>query len=260
MHKLSYQEGETIIHCLYPLTKLSWLILGTIFTFLLTNGYLLIILSGVLLIILVVINRNIWMIRGFRLVIATGLILFILYLLFDKTGSVVINPGIPLLRISSGGLNTGLRFSGRFFSIVLLSFFFILTTDPNQLAYSLMKIGLPYRYGFMLVTALRLAPILEKEAQTIYRAQLIRGVQYDRGNLKKLFLLMQQFLTPLLISALRRADKLVFSMEGRGFGRYTTRSFRNQTSPSALDIWFSLNLFIFFGILTYLNYSIEIFT
>jgi energy-coupling factor transport system permease protein len=256
MRKLSYQEGQTIIHCLYPLTKLCWLVLGTIFTFLLTNGYLLLIVSSVLLIVLIVINRDIWKVRGFRLVIATGLILFTLYLIFDKSGSIVINPGIPLLRITSVGLNTGLRFSGRFFSIVFLSYIFILTTDPNQLAYSLMKVGLPYRYGFMLVTALRLAPILEKEAQTIYRAQLVRGVQYNGKNFKKIFLLMQQFLTPLLISAIRRADKLVFSMEGRGFGRHKERTFRSQTSPTSLDMGVSVSLSIFFGMLILINYGV----
>jgi energy-coupling factor transport system permease protein len=255
MRKLSYQKGKTIIHCLYPLTKLCWLVLGSIFTFLLTDGYLLLIVCSVFLIILLVINRNIWKIRGFRLVIVTGLILFALYLIFEKSGSIVINFGVPILTITLDGLNTGLRFSGRFFSIVFLSYIFILTTDPNQLAYSLMRVGLPYRYGFMLVTALRLAPVLEKEAQTIYRAQLVRGVQYDRKHFKKFFLLMQQFLTPLLISALRRADKLVFSMEGRGFGRQKVRTFRRQTSASSLDMGVSVSLSLFFGILLLINYG-----
>jgi len=256
MHKLSYLEGNTIIHRLYPLTKFIWLLFGTILLFVLTNGYLLFFLSIILLVILRTIHPDIWKVRGIRLVITTGLILFLLYLVFDKTGSPVVNPGIPLLRITTGGLNTGLQISGRFFSVVLLSYIFILTTDPNQLAYSLMKVGLPYRYGFMLVTALRLAPILEKEAQTIYRAQLVRGVQYDKRNLKKIFLLMQQFLTPLLISALRRADKLVFSMEGRGFGRYTERTFRRQMTPTSLDIGISVSLFIFFGMLILINYGV----
>ena len=256
MHKLSYLEGETIIHRLYPLTKFAWLLLGTIIIFILSKGYLSFFISIVLLVILIIINKEIWKIRGFRLVIVTGLILLVLYLIFDKSGSVLINPGIRPLTITSGGLNTGLRFSGRFFSIVLLSYIFILTTDPNQLAYSLMKIGLPYRYGFMLVTALRLAPILEKEAQTIYRAQLVRGVQYDGGNLRKIFLLIQQFLTPLLISALRRADKLVFSMEGRGFGRRKERTFRNQISPTTLDMIVSVSLSFIFGILILFNYGV----
>lgn len=256
MHKLTYQEGNTIIHRLYPLTKLTWLLLGTVVIFVLTNSYLLLMVSQFLLIILILITPKIWLLRGFRLVVTTGLILFILYLIFDKSGSILLNPGIQMLKITSGGLNLGLRISGRFLSIVFLSYIFILTTDPNHLAYALMKVGLPYRYGFMLVTALRMAPVLENEAQTIYRAQLVRGVRYDQQNLKKVFLLMQQFLVPLIISALRRADKLVFSMEGRGFGRYTSRTFRNQTRLTPLDMKFSVSLSLCFGVLILFNYGV----
>jgi energy-coupling factor transport system permease protein len=135
-----------------------------------------------------------------------------------------------------------------------MSYIFILTTDPSDLAYALMKIGLPYRYGFMLVTALRLAPVMEEEGQTIYRAQLVRGIRYDRGNLRKLLLIIQQFMTPLLISALSRADKLVFSMEGRGFGKQSQRSFRKRPSLTKLDLIVSFGLTLYFAMLIILNY------
>lgn len=256
MHKLAYHQGQTIIHRLYPITKLVWLLLGSVFFFIINNGYLLWSIALLLLMILVSLKHDIWQVRGFRLVFSTGILLLALYLLFDKSGSVLFDPEIKFLSITSGGIKLGLRVSGRFLSIVLLSYIFILTTEPNQLAYALMKIGLPYRYGFMLVTALRLAPILENEGKTIYRAQLVRGVRYDQGNLKKLFLIIQQFLTPLLISALSRADKLVFSMEGRGFGKYPTRTFRNMEKPSNLDGIISIGLSLFFGILILINFGV----
>jgi energy-coupling factor transport system permease protein len=119
-----------------------------------------------------------------------------------------------------------------------------------------MRLGIPYRYGFMLVTAFRLEPLLEDEAQTIYRAQLVRGIQYDHGSLKRIFLLIQQFLTPLLISALHRADNLVFSMEGRGFGRNPKRTYRNQISPTILDLYVSVVISLFFGVLILINYGV----
>jgi energy-coupling factor transport system permease protein len=256
MHKLSFIEGKTVLHRMYPITKLFWLIFGTVLVFILTKGFLIILVALGLFIILILINPKIWKIRGFRLVISTGSILFLLYLAFEKSGKALLNPGIPWLTITTGGLDTGLRFSGRFLAIVFLSYIFILTTNPNHLAYALMKMGLPYRFGFMLVTALRLSPIMENEALTIYRAQLVRGVQYDAGNLKKMFLLIQQFLTPLLISALRRADKLVFSMEGRGFGKCPKRSFRNQTTLTSLDYSISILGIFFFALLILINFGV----
>jgi energy-coupling factor transport system permease protein len=198
----------------------------------------------VLLFVLLLISHSIWRIRGFRLAFFTGVSLFILYLIFDKSGEMLISCGVNIFDVTQGGLDMGLRVSGRFLAIIFISYIFILTTDPNLLAYSLMKLGLPYRFGFMIVTALRLAPILEDEGRAIYNAQLVRGVHYDKQGLRKLILLMQQFLSPLLFSAIRRADKLVFSMEGRGFGRYATRTFHDQTKPSNLDLFFTAGLII----------------
>jgi energy-coupling factor transport system permease protein len=248
MNRLSFQPGQTILHKLYPITKLIWLLLGSGLVFFLTNGYLLISLACFCLLILNLINPNIWHIRGFPVVFLTGFLLLCLYILFDKTGHVIFHPGIELLTITTSGLETGLRFAGRFLVIVFLSYLFILTTHPSGLAYALMKIGIPYRVGFMLVTALRLAPILEEEGRTIYKAQLVRGIRYDKSSLSKWFLLIQQFLTPLLISALRRVDKLVFSMEGRGFGKY----------PSALDLFVSIVLALFFTTLILINLGVLI--
>jgi energy-coupling factor transport system permease protein len=254
MRKLSYQPGSSLAHQLYPLTKFTWLLITTSMVFIIHEGYLLMATAILAAVSLVSINRNIWQIRGFRLAFLTGMALFYLYLLFEKSGQVLLNPGIELLSITSGGLAMGLRFSGRFLTIIFTSYIFILTTDPSDLAYALMKIGLPYRYGFMLVTALRLAPVMEEEGQTIYRAQLARGIRYDQVKLRKMILLVQQFMTPLLISALRRADKLVFSMEGRGFGASPQRTFRKRSSATSLDFLVSLGMILFFSFLIMINF------
>jgi energy-coupling factor transport system permease protein len=255
MLKLSFQPGNSLIHQLYPLTKFAWLIVGTLIVFIIQDGRLLMISAGVFTIILILTNRNIWRVRGFRFAFLTGAALLILYLLFEKSGQVVLDPGIPLLMVTSEGIMLGLRFSGRFITIVVLSYIFILTTDPGDLAYALMKVGLPYRYGFMLVTALRLAPVLEDEGRIIYQAQLVRGIHYDQANIRKVLLLAQQFMTPLLISALRRADKLVFSMEGRGFGAQSTRTFRKRPIPTQIDLYISIGLTLFFTTLLAINFG-----
>ena len=253
MHKLSYQPGNSLIHQLYPLTKFAWLLAGTVIVFIIQDGWLLMMTALFFTTVLAFINSEIWRIRGFRFAFLTGVGLFVLYLMFEKSGRVLLDPGINLLRITSEGVSMGLRFSGRFLAIIMMSYIFILTTDPSDLAYALMKIGLPYRYGFMLVTALRLAPVLEDEGRTIYQAQLVRGIRYDQANPRKVILLAQQFMTPLLISALRRADKLVFSMEGRGFGAQPTRTFRKRPIPTRFDLYISIGLTIYFSALVFLD-------
>jgi energy-coupling factor transport system permease protein len=249
MHKLRFIFGKSLVHRLYPITKLFWLLLASVILFILTNGYLLIGTSFIFFLILLAIHPPIWKVRGFQFVLWTGFVLFLLYLLFVKDGQALLKLKPNFLTITSGGIEAGLLYCGRFLSVVFLSYIFILTTNPSQLAYAMMRLGLPYRFGFMFVTTLRLAPILEEEGRTIYQAQLARGVQYDRGSFRKLFLLIKQFLTPLLISALRRADRLFFSMEGRGFGKYDGRSFREQSHPTRLDWFCSLGFLIFFALI-----------
>jgi len=242
LRKLTFQSGSSMFHQLYPLSKLIWLLLLSALVLIISKGLLILVLAFLALVALVVLCPQIWKVRGFRLVFFTGIFLFFVYVLFDKTGTVLWDPGIALFRITQNGIDSGLLYGSRFLAVVLMSYLFILTTNPSDLAYSLMRAGLPYRYGFMLITALRLAPILEDEGQTIYQAQLVRGVRYDQGSLKRIPLLVQQFMTPLLISALRRADKLVFSMEGRGFGQYPTRTFRNRVTPTYRDLLISILL------------------
>jgi energy-coupling factor transport system permease protein len=254
MRKLTYSPGNSLLHRLYPLTKFTWLLLTTIYAFIVNRAELLVITAFFSLVMLLLVKPDISKVRGFRLALATGLTLVVLYILFDKQGKTLLDPGIGLLRVTSSGFNLGLLISSRFLLIIFSSYLFILTTKPNDIAYALMKIGLPYRYGFMLVTALRLAPILEEEGQTIYKAQLLRGVRYDQGGVIKILNLIKQFLTPLLISALRRTDKLVFSMEGRGFGRQTGRTFHRSQKATRLDLFISLILIVYFASLLFLNY------
>jgi energy-coupling factor transport system permease protein len=126
-------------------------------------------------------------------------------------------------------VEAGVYVAGRFLSVVLLSYLYVLTTDPNDLAYALMRAGLPYRYGFALITALRLVPLFEQEGQTVYNAQLARGVRYDVRSPRRLLILARQFFLPLLVSALSKVDALAVSMEGRCFDKYPTRTFLHKT-------------------------------
>ena len=118
MHKLSYYPGRTVFHRLYPLTKFTWLMLASSLMFLITNSYLLLLTSVISFSILYSINPGIWHMRGFRLAIITGFVLFILYLLFDKQGVLLIDAGINLLTVTSRGMQMGLMVSSRFLCII----------------------------------------------------------------------------------------------------------------------------------------------
>ena len=166
------------------------------------------------------------------------------------------------INITQAGIERGIYLAGRLLSVILLSYLFVLTTDPNDLAYALMRVGLPYRYGFVLITALRLVPIFEQEAQIVYQAQLARGIAYDRGGIKRFLTLARQFFLPLLVSAMSKVDALAVSMEGRCFGKYPHRTFLRQVHFTRRDavalvilLFCTIGLFVL-GSLSSLTYLI----
>lgn len=231
--RITYQPGGSILHRLHPLVKAGWLLFGTVFVFVVHSPWPVVALVAVLLAAFPLVGVHLGQIRGTRLFISTALLLGFLQIIFVHEGVVLFEAG-PLA-ITAGGVQAGLYVAGRFLSVILLSYLFVLTTEPNDLAFALMQAGLPYRYGFTLITALRLVPVFEQEGQIVYNAQLARGVRYDVRSPRRFLTLARQFFLPLLVSALGKVDALAVSMEGRCFGKYPARTFLRQVRASWLD-------------------------
>ena len=220
---------------LHPVAKLLWLLgLGVGVFFVSRPALMLAILLALLVTGWTAGLRKPRDLRGGRLLLWSGLALFLLQALFYRQGD-------PLLtlegwfRVTEQGVARGLLVSGRFLIILLSSQLFVVSTDPSDLAYGLMQTGLPYRYGFALVTALRLMPLFEGEARTVQHAQLVRAVRYDRRALPRAYDILRQLLLPLLVSALRKVDVLAVSMEGRHFGRYRDRTYLRRVDWAWAD-------------------------
>ena len=209
------------------------MLFGTILVFVVPNPWVILAVLGLVLLAFPVVGLRLGQVRGTRLFASTALVLAVLQILFVRSGPVLVQIG-PLAP-TVGGVRAGIYVAGRFLSVVFLSYLFVLTTDPNGLAYALMRAGLPYRYGFTLITALRLVPTFEQEGQIVYNAQLARGVQYDARSPRRFLTLARQFFLPLLVSALGKVDALAVSMEGRCFGKYPTRTFLRTVRFTRLD-------------------------
>ena len=231
--RLTYQPGTSFLHRLHPLVKLAWVLFVTVVAFVVPSPWLVLGIVGLTLVLFPWCGLRLGGLRGLRLLAGTALLLALLQVLFQHEGAVLfqLGPLVPTI----GGVTAGIYVGGRFLAVVLCSYLFVLTTDPADLAYALMRAGVPYRFGFALVTALRMVAVFEEEGQTVYRAQLARGVQYDVRSPRRLLTLARQFLLPLLISALGKVDGLAVSMEGRCFGKYPTRTFVKVTPLTRFD-------------------------
>jgi energy-coupling factor transport system permease protein len=260
--KTRYEPGRSFLHGLSPLTKLLALIAYSIsiFTFDSLEIELLCFL-GMLAIIALLRSRGLAGLVTSKYFISFALLLIVIQILFTGGGEVLFT--IPLLlfsiNVTTVGVIVGLIVSFRFVTIILASAIFIATTDPNELAYSLMKAGLPYRFGFMLVTAIRFIPVFESEAGTVRNAQVARGLDIDRGGVNGIIKMARYTLMPLVVSALSKVDVLVISMEGRAFGYMRARTFTRSTAFTVWDALISASVVALLTILV-LNVWLGFFT
>jgi energy-coupling factor transport system permease protein len=237
--KIVYQPRASWLHGLHPLIKLCWLAGLSVSLFAISTPLWVLTVLPVTVAFFPLAGLGLRRdVRGIRFLATMGVLLFSLQAVFNHTGEPIVQASLgPVnLLITDGGIAAGVYVGGRFLTLVLMSYLFVLTTDPSSLAYALMRIGLPYRYGFVLTTALRMAPIFEIEGNTVYQAQLTRGVKYDVRTPRKFVTLARQLILPLLVSALRKVDELAVSMEGRCFGKYPTRTYRRTLGYSRWDI------------------------
>jgi len=237
---LGYQPGVSIFHRLHPLLKVAWLVFITAAAFLIHSPAVNILAVLVMLAVFPAVGIRWDDLRGLRVLIFTALLITCLQILFWKEGELAAQLG--RIRITDQGLFRGFYLGARFMVVVLISYLFVLTTSPNQLAYAMMRAGLPYRLGFTFVTALRMIPIFEQEALTVYRAGQARGVSYRPRGLRDLWEKLAGFILPMLVSGMSKVDALSISMEGRCFGMHRSRTYFKVREPFSGDLWAGLIL------------------
>lgn len=235
---LTYVEKESPLHRLHPLVKLVWLICFSLTVFTVTSCAGETVLFASLLVFYALAGLGLaFFVRKLRFILIFGLLILLVQILAVKEGVLLwhYTLGSINLAVWSEGLLGGLSIMLRFVNIIGSSFLFVAITDPNRLAYSLMQVGLPYRFGFMLITALRFIPVFQMELEQVKNAQMAKGIEMEGLSPRKLLRMVRYLFMPLVISALSKVDSLTISMESRAFGLYPTRSYMDYQVLSRYD-------------------------
>lgn len=225
-----YQSGQSLVHRLHPLSKLAWLLWVTVAVFAFDSAIVALVATGCAVLLFWLARVAPARIPGIRLWLTLGVAVLVIHVLMGRGGQPLVGP------VTTAGLTAGLRAIGRLLAVILMSALFVTTTEPFSLACGLMRVGLPYRWGFALVTALRLAPLFRVEAHHVYQAQLVRGVAYDIWGPRRWWLILRHLCVPMLVSALRTAHSLSLSMEGRAFGLHPQRTYLRSVSAGRRDV------------------------
>jgi len=101
----------------------------------------------------------------------------------------------------------------------------ISTTRNEELVLGMIKLGLPYRVGFAISTALRMVPTISGSIYTISQAQRSRGLDLESGNLLARIRKFIPLLIPVFISTIRGTNVFGMALESKGFGAREDRTF-----------------------------------
>ncbi len=225
MKKITYSPANTLLHALHPFTKFSLLLGLSVLVFFIDSPVFMVLLFMMLLAAFLTVCRNPLAYFGMRTTFLTALTIGIIQCIFVQQGSSLVN--IFGLSITNIGIQRAILISIRFLVIILSSYLFILTTSPSDFAFAFMQMGVPYRYAFMIVTSMRLVPVLSIDGERISFAQRLRGARYDFRKPREMILHMNTFVGAVIFSLINRVNKLAISMESRSFGRYTARTYQN---------------------------------
>jgi energy-coupling factor transport system permease protein len=140
----------------------------------------------------------------------------------EQLGPTVVELG-PI-RIGLETLANGLGLSLRLLAVVLAGLLATATTQPTDLADSLIQqLRVSPRFAVGALAALRLLPLLSQEWQTLAMARRARGLDAGRSPIAAVRLFAGQGLA-LLVGAIRRGTRMAQAMEARGFGAMPCRT------------------------------------
>lgn len=212
-----YIHGDSVLHRLNPLTKilLSLILCAACFA----TDSVLFCAAIIIINMLMALSAGIGVRAAgiLKLLVKFCLFLFIVQVVFIHDGEVLFSMPLNIVITDKGllfSLMMVLRLIGSTLPLVLM----LSVTKMNDLSNALVSIaGIPYRYAFALVTAMRFIPVFSAEMEGIIEAQTARGVEFDTRNIIKKIMLIFPLCVPLLITSVRRIEETAISAELRGF-------------------------------------------
>ena len=235
-----------------PLAKLVMLVMFSVMIFLITEPlFMIVIVAIVLCLKQIYVNRSL-VARG---ILMFALTIFLAQIIFNHSGREVFE--VSILRVTAGGVSSGIMFAGRFLSLLAISWVFVVTTTASSLSSALTSAGVPYRYAFLPALAMRFVPTFQFELTSVRDAQVTRGLKLGKG-LAGLLRSVKYTLTPMLVLAISKVNALASSMTGRGFGAFPKRTMLAPNVMGARDAAFVLGALVLAIIVVVFDRSLDL--
>jgi energy-coupling factor transport system permease protein len=262
-----YFKADTFIHKLSPLSKALYLLLTTALALLCNFIEDVVVMVVWLIIGLIFLYRAKISVKSFSfaLKIMSAVFLFIIitqgFMYRDHTplfiiGHLKIWGGADIGVFTLEGLLFGISVVIRILMIIVAVPILTMTTSPAKLIALTQKLKIPYKYAFMVLSAIRFTPVVYESWERISDAQKLRALDIDSMNIinkaRKAYI---PIITPLVLSLFRNALDLEVAIQSRGFGAPAKRT-------SIEEVKLTRNDYIFItivGIMTFLFIYVKLY-
>ena len=247
----TYVARDSFLHGLDARTKLFAMLLIFGLSLVFTNPFYLI---GLLALVLLG-----WQIarQPFSLIVSIlkyffgiAVIIFVIQVLFypGTTNLLKLTGPIPAIGFSGYITREGVLFAIamilRLIVIMTVAPLLSVTTPIPELMLALVKVKIPYRFAFVMMTAMSLLPSIQNRSALIQQAQLCRGVaDFEGGRLWQKLRAIASMLVPLILGSFRDSQTLDVAMSSRAFGAPVKRTFLMQSHFEPRDYWMLAFLF-----------------
>jgi energy-coupling factor transport system permease protein len=212
---VTYQRGDSVVHRLHPVTKVTLLGCCLLCAYLAPPA----VVAGLVGVLAVAaVGAGVAHTVGraaFPILVPLGIGLLAIHGLF-RVGSGDVLLAVGPLTLWRDGVGYAVGFFGVLVAFVLAGLLFVTTTHPKKLMVGLTDVGVPRKLGYVFVASLQLVPDLQRRAERIVDAQQSRGLDTE-GSLRNRLRGLVALLSPLLIGALVSTQTRSLALEARGF-------------------------------------------
>lgn len=176
----------------------------------------------------------------FFIVIAVIILVVQVFFYPGKVNLIRLSNPVPAIGFSGyltlDGIGFGVAMVLRLFVIMVVAPLLVMTTPLPDLMVALVKLKVPYRFAFIMTTALSLLPSIQAHSNIIQQAQLCRGVtDFDSGRFWERLRGTAGLLVPLILGTFRDSQTLDVAMSSRAFGAPVKRTFLIESHFSLID-------------------------
>ncbi len=120
--------------------------------------------------------------------------------------------------VTRGGALLGISMLCRIIVMIFSTSILLQTTPLDEFVHFFNTIGLPPTFSFVITTAIRFVPEIDRKKDQVINAQRARGVDLETGQWIRGLKARISIMIPLIISGINLAENLSIALLNRGFG------------------------------------------